>query len=44
MPTYENRHEQLQKILEQLQRGEETVVFANDDFNEPPDDVNPNLM
>ena len=34
----------MQKILEQWQRGEEVVVFANDDFNEPPDDVNPNLM
>ena len=44
MSPYENRHEQLQKILEQWQRGEEVVVFANDDFNEPPDDVNPNLM
>ena len=44
MSTYESRHEQLQKILKQWQGGEEVVVFANDDFNEPPDDVNPNLM
>ena len=44
MSTYENRHEQFQKILEQWQRGDEVVVFANDDFNEPPDGVNANLM
>ena len=44
MSTYEKRHKQLQKILEQWQRGEEVIVFANDDFNEPQDDVNPNLM
>ena len=44
MLTYEKRHKQLQKILEQWQQGEEVVVFANDDFNEPQDDVNPNLM
>ena len=44
MSTYENRHEQLEKILEQWQRREEVVVFATDDFNEPPDDINPNLM
>ena len=44
MSTDENRHEQFQNILEQWQRGEEVVVFANDDFNEPPDGVNANLM
>ena len=44
MSTYENRHEQLQKILEQWQGEEEVVVFGKDDFNEPPDDANYNLM
>ena len=41
MSAYESLHEQLQTVLEQWQRGQEVVVFANDDFNEPPDDVNP---
>ena len=44
MSTYEKRHKQLQKILEQQQQGEEVVVFVNDDFNKQQDDVNPNLM